>query len=406
MTRQYIFTERAHLMCPNMYFGIVETINSISDVNEITLAFQKLSKAHPFLRALLGYEKEKNQYYYDITDDSQIEIIWKDTEVSSIYDRMVFEEYERQTRRDWNLFQEGMLKAVCFQMQDKTCVLFIFHHLLADGRAALELALEFAHVCAEESEPETVTEQLIASQEDLPKGSGLSGISRLLIRNCNRKWEKEDHFVTYEKYHEFVDAFLQQDKVVHSVQMYQQEKLDRIALSCRKNNISINDFLLAKMCIEENTHKIIIAQDIREKLDCYKKGALGNYSTAFSIVCKTKSTDILTEAKRIHKVVRKNLANTQMTMTVLSCYAQMAPGLIDAAAISALGGFQSRAGAFVGSNMFGFRSGNGYSITNLGKYEDTSVESAMFIPPASPAMKKILGVLTMNGKMTICSSQR
>lgn len=54
-------------------------------------------------------------------------------------------------------------------------------------------------------------------------------------------------------------------------------------------------------------------------------------------------------------------------MTVLACYAEMNPGLLDAAAISALGGFQSKAGEFVGGNMFGFKSRTGYSITNLGK---------------------------------------
>ena len=44
-----------------------------------------------------------------------------------------------------------------------------------------------------------------------------------------------------------------------------------------------------------------------------------------------------------------------------------APELVDAVAISTLGEFGSKAGAFVGRNMFGYGSQNGYSITNLGK---------------------------------------
>lgn len=84
----------------------------------------------------------------------------------------------------------------------------------------------------------------------------------------------------------------------------------------------------------------------------------------------------------------------------------MNPGLLDAAAISAIGGFKSPAGEFVGGNMFGFKSRNGYSITNLGRFEDDAVDVAMFIPPASPAIKKTLGVLTTNGRMVICSSER
>ena len=56
--------------------------------------------------------------------------------------------------------------------------------------------------------------------------------------------------------------------------------------------------------------------------------------------------------------------------------------------------------------FFGFESPTGYSITNLGKIESRSIDNAIFIPPASPAIKKIKGVLTVNGRMNICVSQR
>ena len=38
--------------------------------------------------------------------------------------------------------------------------------------------------------------------------------------------------------------------------------------------------------------------------------------------------------------------------------------------------FQSRAGAFVGGNMFGYKLRNGYSITNLGRIENDAVGEA------------------------------
>ena len=41
-------------------------------------------------------------------------------------------------------------------------------------------------------------------------------------------------------------------------------------------------------------------------------------------------------------------------MLVLACYFEMSPTLLDAAVISALGGFDSKAGRFVGGGMFGF----------------------------------------------------
>ncbi len=406
MDKQYIFTERAHLMCPNMYFGIAVTVNHPMDPAGITAAFETLAEAHPFLRARVGYEKECDRYYYDIGTDSRTELFFMEQELPSLSQSAILEEYQRLTKRDWDLLWEGMLKVVCWKMQEKTCVLLVFHHLLADGRSALHLATEFARLYVKNEKPKSVAEHLIASTEDLPAGSRLPLISRLLIQRCNRKWKKENRAVTYEEYHQFADTFLQKDTVRHSVQVYEKTDADEMAAQCKKHAVSINDLLLAKMMIGEHTDKIIIAQDIRDQLSCYRNGALGNYSTAFSVVYKVKSDDAFREAESVRKIVRKNAGHLPTAMTVLQCYAKMNAGLLDAAAISALGGFSSRAGQFVGSNMFGFGAGNGCSITNLGKQEEPSIEDAMFIPPASPAMRKTLGVLTMNGKMVICSSER
>ncbi len=403
---QYMYTERAHLMCPQMYFGIVETVNRRLETEALYEAFRKLSDAHPFLRALLGYEQEGNRYYYDITDASKIDIRIEPEELSAIESPVVFMAYQEETARDWDLFREGMLKAVCWKTADKTCILFIFHHLLADGRAALGLAAEFAQCYVHGQSGEYVEERLIASAQELPTGSRLPWISRLLIGKCNRDWNKEGQRVAYETYHAFANDFLSRDTVSRSVRKYSGGETQSLLESCRKNGVTVNDWLLARMFVEEKTNQIIIAQDIRGHFGSYKKGALGNYSTALSIPYRAESRNIWAEAGRVHKIVQKRTGNVRTAMMVLACYAQMDPGLLDAAAISALGGFQSRAGAFVGGNMFGYKRRDGYSITNLGRIENEAVGEAMFIPPASPAMKKTLGALTVNGQMVLCVSER
>lgn len=406
MRKQYLFTERAHLMCPGMCFGIVEVIKSPFEPDRIQQAFEKLAIAHPFLRATLGYEQETNQYYYKIAAESKIDISCREGEVTSVDDPVLLAEYGRLTGTDWNLMQEEMLKVVCWKIREKTCVLFLFHHLLADGRAGLGLALEMAELYRGAGEAKSVPEHLIASKKDLPAGSGLPLISKLLIGHCNRKWIKENQRVTYEEYHNFANSFLKENQVVHHVDLVEPDRYSAILSDCKKNNVSVNDYLLAKMLIEENADKIILAQDIRNWLKCYEEGALGNYSTAFSMEYKPKSKDLLAEARAIHAIVKKKSTNKKEAMLVLACYAEMNPGLLDAAAISALGGYRSPAGNFVGGSMFGFRARDGYSITNLGRVENDHVDIAMFIPPASPAMRKIQGILTVNEKMVVCSSER
>lgn len=112
MRRQYLYTERAHLMCPNMNFGITAEINSTFDEKRIRYTLSLLVKAHPFLSALLGFEEDTNRYYYHITSDSKVDLMVRDDNVTGVYDELVIREYERLVSTDWNLTCEGMLKIV------------------------------------------------------------------------------------------------------------------------------------------------------------------------------------------------------------------------------------------------------------------------------------------------------
>ncbi len=406
--KQYVYTERAHLMCPNMNYGIACVVKGEYSEDKIRETLRKLAEVHPFLRAVIGYEESGNRYYYKITDASKIDVELSGEEINGIDDGKILKKFSDLVSKDWNILSEGMLKIVAYRFNKKIALLMVFHHLLADGRAAFELADRFAKIYTNEisGNLEVLEERLIASESDLPKGSGLPFISKVLINSCNKTWSKENHFVKYDEYHNFADSFLQKDKVNHNIKIYDSSALGKIADECKNAKVSVNDYLIAKELIENGIDKVIVAKDIRKNLTCYNEGALGNYSTAFSVVHKTSSNNIVEEAKCIHKKMLKSSRNMSKVMTVLSCYMKMNPDLLDVAAISVLGNYPSKAGDFVGSNMFGFRNGNGHAITNLGKYTSDSMDAAMFIPPASPSSKKTLGVLTLNGQMVVCTSER
>ena len=45
--RNYVYTERAHFMCPNMHFGIMAKIESNYDEEQLIQSIYILQKAHP-----------------------------------------------------------------------------------------------------------------------------------------------------------------------------------------------------------------------------------------------------------------------------------------------------------------------------------------------------------------------
>lgn len=406
MTKQYLLTERAHLMCPNMCFGIAATIDAPYDSKRIKENIRALEIAHPFLRALLGYESNTNRYFYDINEYGKTTLIESSRNSNLTIHERILKDYQEILQLDFDLRKEGMLKICTYNNGDSMSVLFVFHHLLTDGRGGLGLVKEFVEKYVNDTNPIYIKERLIASMEDLPKKSMLPFISNTFIKYYNKKWEKEKQIVSYPQYHEFASDYVKKEQVKHNISVVEKDELENIVKKCKHAKVTINDYLLAKMFIEDKTKKIIIASDVREKIHCYQPGALGNYSTAFGVVCNSSVKEPIKLAKVVHKKVKKILSNNKIAMRVLSCYITMDPGLIDAAAISSLGTFESKVGEFVGGIMFGYRNQNGYSITNLGKIECPCIKSAVFIPPASPAIKKMIGVLTVNGIMYRCTSER
>ena len=63
MSKQYIITERAHLMCLNMYFGLLISINKKYLYNSFSEILKMLFEAHPFLKSVIARESSGRLYY-------------------------------------------------------------------------------------------------------------------------------------------------------------------------------------------------------------------------------------------------------------------------------------------------------------------------------------------------------
>ena len=395
--RKYLYTERAHYMCPNMHFGIMAEIGTEFDADGIFRSIDVLRSAHPLMRSLIAEEQGGSGIYYEEHPELEIPVTLREADEDWQTD------YDSVSSAGWNVQKEALLKVFAYPSGSGTRVLFITHHLLCDGRGLLQLVKEFADHYSNGAIPCSVDEKLMESLDDLPGGSDLRFISRMLIKDSNAKWRKEGHKVSYDEYLKFERDHDSKQVIKREIKNVDGEELDALLGLCRENGVSLNDYLIARMMTDEGTDKVVIASDIRNKIRNYKNGALGNYATAFGVVVKKRSPEIMELARSVDHEVRSIMSKPDREMLVLSCYFNMDPELLDAVAISTLGSFDSKAGRFVGSRMFGFEKRDGHCITNLGRAESSVIREGVFIPPASPANRKAWGVLTINDKMRICS---
>ncbi|WP_196805796.1 hypothetical protein [Butyrivibrio sp. WCD2001] len=367
------------------------------DANRIIEGIGVLKSAHPLMTSLIAEEQGSSGIYYEEHPELEIPVTIKEAGENWQTD------YDAVSTAGWNVQKEALLKVFAYPSESGARVLFITHHLLCDGRGLLQLVQEFADYYSNGARPQYAFEKLMESLDDLPSGSDLGLISKMLIENSNKKWRKEAHKVSYDEYLKFEREYDSKQDIKREIKNVDGEELDTLLDLCRGNGVSLNDYLIAKMMIDEGTDKVIIASDIRNKIKNYKEGALGNYATAFGVVVKKRSSEIMELAKAVDHEVRNIISKPDREMLVLSCYFNMDPELLDAIAISTLGSFDSKAGRFVGSKMFGYEKRDGHCITNLGRVESSVIREGVFIPPASPANRKAWGVLTINKKMRICS---
>lgn len=398
MERQYVRSERAHFMCPNMHFGILVKVNAPYDAAKVGETIDILANAHPFLRSVMGWEQNYSRLFYQVSENSRVAL----TERESI--QTIWQDYSGISKTNWNVFEEGLLKVFLYPDQEDFQVLFIAHHILADGRRLLELCCQFADLYVQGTRPDYAEERLIAEPSDLPPGSELSNVNRLLLAKANNQWKKEKRQATYDEYAAFAESFVREQPVAHMCSSLGQRGVEAMRILCHEQQISINDLLTARLFLTTKEPKIIMAADIQDKLYCYQQGALGNYASALSLYWKGRERDEIRLAKKVHKQAAVHLADNRKLMLILSCYLNLEGSLIDAAAIAALGCFDSKAARFVGRTMLGYGKGEGISITNLGAIENQNIREATFIPPASPAAKETFGIVTVNGRMALCCS--
>lgn len=381
-----------------MHFGILISINEKYDSEGVQETLQSLSNAHSLLKSVIARD-DSEKLYYSFQEQLEISFVEKPT-IATLQ-----EDYRNISEMGWDVFHDGLLKVVAYPKAEGFELLFIAHHLLCDGRRLLELAQSFADCYVKGQHPAFKKVCLIQSLKDFSVKSDLPWISKVVVNSANKKWQKEAHTVDYRQYQTFEKNYIKQNPISMRIDTKDNADVGRILDLCHENQVSMNDYLIAKMMLEEHTNKVLIAADIRKYLPVYQEGSLGNFSTAISVVCNSKETNVWRLAQRVSKIVKQQIQSPQKLMLVLACYLKMCSELIDAVAISTLGDYPSEAGNFVGSNMFGYKNKDGYSITNLGKFGSDTIAKIVFIPPASPANKKTLGVVTVNKTMSVCSME-
>ena len=111
--RNYVYTERAHFMCPDMHFGIMAKIERNYDEEQLRQSIDILQKAHPFLQSLIAEETDTGRFYYQMQDELNIPVMVK--QEAALWKR----DYEEISVQGWNVRKECLLKTVVYPKESE-----------------------------------------------------------------------------------------------------------------------------------------------------------------------------------------------------------------------------------------------------------------------------------------------
>ena len=114
--RKYLYTERAHYMCPNMHFGIMVEIDATFDENRIIESIDVLKTAHSLMRSLIAEEQGSSGIYYE--EHSELKILVTIKKASENWKA----DYETVSSAGWNVQNEALLKIFGYEKRNGHCI--------------------------------------------------------------------------------------------------------------------------------------------------------------------------------------------------------------------------------------------------------------------------------------------
>ena len=311
--------------------------------------------------------------------------------------------------------------------------LIIFcHHSISDGRS-LQLALRevLLHLKDPDRKPPTFTDAPAQTLEILPDGVSMGRLRSTMIGRYNKKWIEDGPTVFDEEdLHNLRETFWKNSEYRIELIEFDEDATQKLIEVSRSNDVTLNSTLnmaLAKARIEtlgDYDGKALVgsAVDTRKRLRVDCSDAVGYYVGTSLLQFKYKEkSSFWDNVRRYHKDISKQLNGNSIFDTALT-YSVLDPTIVDAILFLMIGDkvepHQSRYAKI--SEFAGKKDGIVAKFlertleispdiisTNLGRLalpEDIPgihVEGAFFTPGSSLTMEIVLGVVTVDGKLTI-----
>jgi hypothetical protein len=315
-------------------------------------------------------------------------------------------------------------------------LIILCHHMLCDALSLAYLARDVL-VCLGDPtrEVEVLPDPPLANRENIPAPISAKRLAKIPLNRLNKRWEKAKVIFDEEDYASIVHAYWQHVTPRAYALEFTPAQTSRLVARCREEDVTVNTVLLTALAAaqyaaqgdaESYLHKIATAMDIRKYLIEDPGEAFGFYAGGvildFAYPPNRTFWDI---ARELHHRLKKDFKPEEVLSKVLT-FGAMTPSLHDGLMfkrygklvqpdqrrydkLSAFSARQDALAAFLKARKKD-QVRAGLVLSNLTRldfprqYGQLALDAMMFLGAGTRSYQKAVGVVTVNGKLTMTVS--
>lgn len=384
-----IITERPNLFEPNVYITVCVEIAGIVCPQKLTTAIKESYKANEATMSRIVLDHGMACYENvsvsgcktEITDKSWIEIVKLNEKIPFALDK------------------GELVRTFIIPAEANTQIMIMAHHLVGDGKSIIYFVKDIMNALS--GTPLTYKPFTLLTRNSFLE-TGLSAPAKLYVRYCKHKWKScfftwQDYYDLHHKFWETVSSDIQYKTLSVA-------ETEQIIENSKQIGCSVNSYVVAVLLQKyQNKCEVGIPVSIRKS----GNEAMSNLTSSVSINYQFDTEKNLSEnAIQIHGRIKKALQ--QNRVFVLQFLAELPPTLIDAVLLNSHHCYSNRLAkqtakimGFTGSKTRDLGISNLTVIDIPALFGSYKIENIIFVPPAVTYSHNIVGVSTVNKKMTI-----
>lgn len=385
-----IVTERSNLFEPNVYITVCVEIAGKVCPHKLSAAVKQAFEANEATMSKIVLENGLAYYEKMSVSNCKIEIM---------NENKSWRELVNQNEKVPFAIERGeLIRAFIIPSEDKTQIMIMAHHLVGDGKSIIYFVKDIMNAL---SDIPLTYKPLTLLERNVPQ-KGLPAVAKLYARYCQHKWNNcfftwQDYYHLHKKYWKSVSSDIRWETL--SVEETQRIKDDARHIGCSVNSYIVT-LLLQKY---PDLCKVGIPVSIRQD----KNEAMSNLTSGISIDYKYDVEKTFAKnAVQVHKRITRKLKRYKMF--VLQFLARLPMTLIDAVLLNTYHSCGERLAEKTAKVMGYFgKYKKDLGISNLtvidipASYGNYKITNIIFVPPAVSYSNNIIGVSTVNDRMTI-----